>query len=116
MSIRTERISEEIRKVISERLIRGLKTPLPGFVTINKVDVSPDLKQAKVFFSVFGSDDECIAAIQVLRNEKRFIRQDVAQKVHLRVVPDLHFVLDETPKKAAHIHALLNDLSKEDNS
>jgi len=112
MSIRTERIAEEIRKVISERLIRGLKTPLPGFVTISSVKVSADLGVAKVFYSVFGEEADCVGATQVLENEKRFIRQEVARKVRLRLVPELVFVLDETPEKVAHIHRLLNNLPK----
>lgn len=110
MSIRTERVAEEIRKVISELLIRGLKTPLPGFVTVNSVNISPDLKMAKIMFSVFGSDEECAKAVQVLARETTHIRHMLAQKVHLRAVPRLTFCLDETPKKAAHIYNIINNL------
>ena len=62
MSMRKKRVGEEIRKVISERLVRGLKDPVPGFVTIQDVEVNKDFSRAKVYFSVFGSDAEKVEA------------------------------------------------------
>ncbi len=112
MSIRAERVSEEIRKVISACLIRGLKTPLPGFVTISSVKVSTDLSVAKVSYSVFGSDAERALATQVLESQKWLLRKEVAKKVLLRIVPELVFIIDETPEKIAHIHQILNNLPK----
>ena len=58
MSIRTERVGEEIHKVLSERLIRGLRDPLPGFVTIARVEVTSDFALAKVWVSVIGTEAE----------------------------------------------------------
>lgn len=112
MSIRSERVGEEIRKVISARLIRGLKTPLPGFVTISAVEVTGDLSIAKVFFSVFGTDAQVVETTKGLELEKRALRMEVGQKVRLRLVPELIFILDDTPEKAARISALLNNLPK----
>ncbi len=112
MSIRAERVSAEIHKVISECLIHGLRTPLPGFVTISNVKVSPDLSVAKISFSVFGSDADCALATKVLEAEKWLLRQEVAKKVRLRIVPTLVFILDESPEKVAHIHQILNNLPK----
>ena len=56
MSIRTERVGEEIQRVLSERLVRGLRDPLPGFVTVVRVEVSSDFTHAKVWVSVIGTD------------------------------------------------------------
>jgi ribosome-binding factor A len=112
VSIRTERVGEEIRKVISARLIRGLRTPLPGFVTISAVEVSGDMGVAKVYYSVFGTEQEVAEATKVLESEKRALRQEVGQKVRLRLTPELVLILDETPEKAARISALLNNLPK----
>lgn len=112
MSIRTQRVGAEIRKVISQRLIRGLKTPLPGFVTISDVEVSGDLGVAKVFYSVFGSSDEVAEASRVLELEKKAIRHEVGQKVKLRLVPQLVLVRDDTPQRAARISELLSDVPK----
>lgn len=114
MSIRKQKVAEEIRKVISERLIRGLKTPLPGFVTISSVEVSSDLSIAKVYFSVFGSPSEQKEAALVLNQEKKAIRAEVAKKVKLRLVPELTFIKDETVEKAAHLNALLAKVTNQD--
>jgi len=107
VSIRSQRVSEEIRKVISERLIRGIKTPLPGFVTISAVEVNSDLTVAKIFYSVFGSEEDKKGAGKALEEEKRALRYEVAQKVRLRLAPELVFVRDDSPERAARISELL---------
>jgi ribosome-binding factor A len=112
MAIRAERVSAEIRKVISEYLIHGLRTPLPGFVTVSNVVVSPDLSVAKISYSVFGSDDEIALVSKILEAEKWLLRQEVAKKMRLRIVPNLVLSLDKSPEKVAHIHKILNNLPK----
>ena len=112
MSIRAERVSAEIRKVVSEFLIRGLRTPLPGFVTISNVKASPDLSVATIYYSVFGSDDNIAGATKILEAEKWLLRKEVAKKVKLRIVPNLVFILDESPEKVDNIHKILNNLPK----
>ncbi len=111
MSVRKQRVGEEIRKVISERLIRGLRTPLPGFVTVSGVEVTADLSVAKVYFSVYGSPAECVAAKAVLEAEKKALRQEVGAKVKLRQVPEIILIHDDTAAKAARINELLHDVS-----
>lgn len=108
MSIRLERVAQEIRKVISERLIRGLKSPLPAFVTISHVEVSKDMSTAKVYFSLFGSEAACAESEKSLQSEKPALRYEVGQKVRLRHTPDLVFVRDNAPERAARIQELLN--------
>ncbi len=94
MSLRTKRVAEEIKKVISGRLIRGLRVPVPGFVTIGDVDLSPDFKQAKVYFSVFGSDEEVQNAGNILGGEVPYFKKELATKLRLRAIPNLVFVFD----------------------
>ena len=113
-SFRLERVSEEIRKVISERLVRGLKTHLPAFVTISHVEVSKDMSIAKVYFSLFGSDADCATTEAALIAEKSALRYEVGRKVRLRHTPDLVFVRDNSPERAARIHQLLNDSKPSD--
>jgi ribosome-binding factor A len=109
MSIRTARVAEEIQKVLGERLVRGLRDPLPGFVTIRGVEVTSDFAQAKVFVSVFGSDADKQGAIEGLKAQKGALRKEVGTKIRLRQTPDLHFVLDESAERAARVHALLDE-------
>jgi ribosome-binding factor A len=108
MSIRTARVAEEIQKVLGERLVRGLRDPLPGFVTIRSVEVTSDFAHAKVFVSVFGSDEQKQGAIEGLRAQRGFLRKEIGSKVRLRLTPELTFVLDESGERAARVHALLD--------
>jgi ribosome-binding factor A len=108
MSIRTARVAEEIQKVLGERLVRGLRDPLPGFVTIRAVEVTSDFAHAKVFVSVFGSDDQKQGAIEGLCAQRGVLRKEVGSKVRLRLTPELTFVLDESGERAARVHALLD--------
>jgi len=110
MSYRPKRVADEIRKVISERLVKGLKDPLPGFVTVRDVEVNRDFSQAKVYVSVFGSDEDKAGAIEVLNAHKGAMRRELGQKVRLRNTPSLTFELDESGERAARIHKLLDDV------
>lgn len=109
MSIRTARVNEEIRKVLSERLVRGLRDPLPGFVTIAAVEVTSDFSHAKVWVSVIGSDDEKREAVAVLQRNKGTLRSEVGRSVRLRQTPDLQFLFDEAGERAARVWQILED-------
>lgn len=106
-SMRTRRVAEEIQRVISERIVRGLKDPLPGFVTIREVEVNRDFTQAKVYYSVIGSDEDKRGAQEVLDDQRGFLRREVGRQVRLRNTPDLVFIQDESGERAARIHELL---------
>lgn len=109
MSIRTERVGEEIRKVLSERLVRGLRDPLPGFVTVARVQVTTDFAQANVWVSVIGSESDKVGAIAVLKDHRGALRHEVGKRVRLRQTPELHFHLDESGERAARVWALLDE-------
>jgi ribosome-binding factor A len=108
-SFRLERVAEEIRKVVSERLVRGLKVDLPAFVTISHVEVSKDMSIAKVYYSLFGEELQCAATQAALIEQKSALRYEVGKKVRLRHTPDLVFIRDNSPERAARIQQLLND-------
>jgi len=114
MPFRLERVAEEIRKVLSERLVRGLKDELPAFVTISHVEVSKDMSLAKVYYSLFGSDEKCAATEVVLAEQKPALRYEVGKKVRLRHTPDLVLIRDNSPERAARIQQLLSDSKKVD--
>lgn len=112
MSIRTARVGEEIKKVLSERLIRGLRDPLPGFVTIVAVDVTSDFSHATVHVGVIGSDKDKAGAIDLLQGQRGMLRSEVGKNVRLRQTPELRFVLDESGERAARVFALLDEDKK----
>ena len=106
---RTKRVGDEIKKVLSSRLVRGLRDPLPGFVTIRSVSVNRDFTRAEVFFSVIGSDEQKEESNDVLQRARKYLRGEVGREISLRNTPELHFVLDDSGEQAARIHQLLND-------
>lgn len=112
MSIRTERVGEEIQRVIAASLLRGLRDPLPGFVTVAKVDVTSDFSHAKVWVSVIGTDADKKGALEVLTQNRGALRHEVGKKVRLRNTPELHFHLDEAGERAARVWQILDEEKK----
>lgn len=109
---RTDRINEEIKKELSS-MIRELKDPrVPMMTSVVSVNVTNDLRYAKAYISVMGTDEEKQAAIKGLKAAAGFIRREVGSRINLRCVPEFTFELDNTIEYGAHINKLLNDISK----
>lgn len=109
---RTDRISEEIKKELSS-VIRDLKDPrIPMMTSVVNVDVTNDLRYAKAYISVMGTDEEKKDAIKGLKAAAGFIRREIGGRIKLRCVPEFSFVEDSTIEYGAHINKLLNDISK----
>jgi len=106
---RTKRVGDEIKKVLSSRLVRGLRDPLPGFVTIRSVSVNRDFTRAEVFFSVIGSEEQKAESNMLLQRASKYLRGEVGRAISLRNTPELVFTLDDSGEQAARIHQLLND-------
>jgi len=101
---RSYRVADQIQRDLAE-LIRELKDPRVGMVTINAVEVSPDYAHAKVFFSVLvGSPDDCEAA---LNEAAGFLRNGLFKRLAIHTVPTLHFQFDRTTERAAELSALI---------
>ena len=110
---RTDRINEEIKKELSS-IIRELKDPrIPMMTSVVNVNVTNDLRYAKAYISVMGTDEEKHDAIKGLKAAAGFIRREVGSRIKLRAVPEFTFELDNTIEYGAHINKLLNDISKE---
>jgi ribosome-binding factor A len=107
---RLDRVNQLIKEEVSTLLQRELKDPRLGFVTVTEVDTTKDLRQAKIFVSVLGGDDQWKASIAALTSARGFIRNWLRQHLDLRVTPDLVFRPDRSMEHAARIQALLKDL------
>ena len=108
MTRRTERINDLLRAEISDLLHREMKDPrIGGLVTITEVDVSPDLRQAKVFVSVMGTEDEKTSTFQALDAAARFLQRELRKRLTIRRTPELPFLQDESLEEGARILALL---------
>jgi ribosome-binding factor A len=106
---RNERVSEEIRGVLVEA-IREVRDPSVGFVTLTGVDLSPDLRQARVFVSRLGTEGERDAAVSALNHAAAFLRHAVAERARLRYTPTLRFVADATIERGSRVEAIIQEL------
>jgi ribosome-binding factor A len=111
---RSEKVAEAIHELVSELLIKGLKDPRIGFVTITGVKVTDDLHLATVYFTVIGSDEEKEATGQGLQSARGFIRKELGKSLHMRYVPELIFRYDESVEYGSRIETLLKKISATD--
>lgn len=114
MSHRPERLAEAIKKEISDMLQHELKDPRIGFATITSVEVTGDLRYAKVFISVYGSEAEKKESLSVLQKAQGFIRSELGRRIRLRYTPEVTFKLDESIGHGAKIMKLLHDVNQEE--
>lgn len=110
---RADRVASLIKEEVSQLMIRDIKDPALGFVTITKVRVSSDLKYAKVFYSVYGDDAKKTATEKALHRALSHIRGEIGHRLKLRIVPEFQFVYDHSVEYADHIARLLRQLSEE---
>jgi ribosome-binding factor A len=105
---RHERIAVEMRQEVSVMLAGELKDPrLAGLANVTEVRVSPDLKQARIYVSVLGTQAEQESALKGLVSATGYIRRELSERLHLRRAPDLHFVLDHSEEYAQRIEDLI---------
>jgi len=107
---RLERVNQLIKEEVSMLLHRELKDPRLGFVTVTEVEVTPDLKHAKVYVSVLGPEERWVSSLAALDSARGFVWNWLRRHLDLRVTPDLAFRPDRSMEHAAHIQSLLADL------
>ena len=111
---RMGRISEEMKKEISSIIMNDVKDPrLTAMVSVTDVETSPDLQLAKVFVSIFGTEEEKEETLSALKNSSGYIRHAVSQRIKLRHMPELLFKVDDTIDKGMHIDSILRKIKNE---
>ena len=110
MGMRRERVSDLIKDEISRMLLREVRDPRIGFVTITGTSVSPDLRNARIFVSIMGDADARDGSIQALNSAAGFIRRSIFKRLRLRHSPIIEFVLDDSLDRSERIESLLNDI------
>ena len=108
---RAERLAETLREEIAEVVGFELDDPRIEMVTVTDVNVSDDLRDAKVYVLVDGSEDEIRNALKALQHAASFVRQQVAMNLSLRFAPHLHFVRDTAEENASRVTSILSDLT-----
>jgi ribosome-binding factor A len=106
---RMRRVDEAMRQVLGDALAQELKDPRIGFVTVTDVKTSPDLRHARVYVSVLGTDAEQEATLDGLRSAHGFLQGRVASELRLKRTPELQFELDHTAERAARLERLIEE-------
>lgn len=112
---RLGRINEEIKKEVSNIIQYDINDPrLTAMVSVTRVEVTNDLRYAKAFVSIFGTDEAKKESLQALRNSSGFIRREVGHRIKLRYTPEIIIELDKSIEHGMHINDLLSDLKEQD--
>ena len=110
MSTRTERLSDLVRDEVSRLLLREIKDPRIGFVTITGASVSPDLRHARVFVSVLGEEAAREASLLALRSASGFIQRALFRNLRLKHSPIVTFLLDDSMERGERIERVLRQI------
>ncbi|MBR0575498.1 30S ribosome-binding factor RbfA [Proteiniclasticum sp. BAD-10] len=114
---RSGRINEEMKKEISSIVMNGLKDPrITAMVTITDVEVTSDLRYAKVFVSIFGTETQKADSLEALKSSAGFIRREVGKRIQLRYVPELIITVDDTIDRGMHIDELIRKANEKKES
>jgi ribosome-binding factor A len=109
-------VAETIHHEISQLLIKGLKDPRIGFITITAVDVSPDLRHAKVFYTLIGNETDRKNTAAGLKSSTSYVRQQLGRQLRMKYIPDIHFEYDSSVEYGNHIEDLLREIKPSDDS
>ena len=110
---RADRLAELIKEEISRIIREDISDPRIGFVSITDVDVSPDLKNAKIFVSILGNEDNKKEGMQGLRSATKFIRGKLSHLITTRVMPEIKFIRDDSLEKGSRVLNIISHLGKE---
>lgn len=114
MSMRANRVAEQMKKELGDIIGIRLKDPRVGFVTVTDVEVTGDLQQAMIYISVLGEESEKAASLEGLKKAKGFIRSEIGKRIRLRVTPEIDFAFDESVAYGNRIDALLREVKKDE--
>lgn len=100
-------MADLLGREIASILQRDVKDPRIGFLTVTGADVSPDLKSAKIYYTVLGDEEKRAAAAEAIEKAKGFMRREIGMRIKLKSVPELRFIYDDTLDRGLRIESLL---------
>jgi ribosome-binding factor A len=112
-SIKIERLREKIKVECARVIMTKLNDPRAGFLTVQNVELSKDLRHAKVYISVLGTEAERRKVMRMLKDATGFIQREVAGTLRTRVTPALAFILDTSIDKSFKVAEILEQIKKE---
>jgi ribosome-binding factor A len=113
---RPERVADQVRAEVSSMIARDLQDPGIGFITITRVQVSPDLQHARVYYTTLGDPAARKKTAQALDRARVFMRRQIGQRLRLRRAPELEFVFDESIAHQDRVEQLLQELRSKEQS
>jgi len=111
---RARKLADRIKVIVAQTLEFKIKDPRLGFITITDVRLTADLRDASVFYTVYGSDEDRAATADALASSKGLLRTEVGKGTGVKFTPTLEFVLDAIPENAAHVEDLLRAAAEDD--
>ena len=111
--LRIDKVQEFIKQEISQIIQKDIKDPRVGFVTVTDVEMTRDLRHAKIFLSLMGSDEQKKATWEALNRALGFMRSEIGKRIRLRCTPELSLHLDKSLDYSNHIQKLLLQLEKD---
>jgi len=111
---RVKRVANELKQEVSRIIDNDLKDPRIGFVTITDVEMTPDLRLAKVYFSILGTDKNKRDTSIGLQKAKGYIRRLIGQRLKLRYTPQIEFLFDKSSEYAQHIQEIIEKIHKKE--
>jgi len=118
--LRIEKLQELIKQETGKMLLNDIKDPRIGFVTVTDVEMTGDLREAKIFVSIMGGDEQVKNSLEGLQSALGFIRREIGKRIRLRFTPEISFALDTSLDYGDHIQKLLlqveGDLGNADNA
>lgn len=111
--LRIDKVQEFIKQEVSQIIQKDIKDPRVGFVTVTDVEMTRDLRHAKIFLSLMGSDEQKKATWEALNRALGFMRSEIGKRIRLRCTPELSLHLDKSLDYSNHIQKLLLQLEKD---
>ncbi len=113
-SIRAQRVGDEIKKILGNYIQKEITHPALDIATVVDVNLSNDLKYAKIYISIMGDSDKRNDGIEYLKRKTGMLRKELSKKLYIRFLPELRFYLDETLDNALRIEELIKKIHDDD--
>ena len=114
MSQRSNQVAEELRKIISMILLEDLNDPRMGFITVTRIDLTDDLRFAKIFYSVLGDEEQKKSTEEVLANNLNFIKKLAIERINMRYGMEIRFEMDPSIEQSFKIDSILKKIKKDE--
>jgi len=108
---RSQRLSVLLKEEVADIVLHKIKDPRLGFITVTDVELSDDLRLAKIFVTVLKEEDREIS-LQILNEAKGFVRNEIAKRLRIKIIPTFEFFYDESIERGFRIDKLLEDIKK----